>query len=49
MTDKYGIKEYLKEYKEALEGQPEQPGNQPVKPNAIEMLKAQAKLSKVKE
>jgi len=49
MTDKYGIKEFIEEYREALEQQPEQPGNQPVKPNILEGLLAKERLSKIKE
>ena len=47
MTEKYGVKEYIDEYREALEQQPEQAKPQG-KPNALEMLKAQAKLGKAK-
>ncbi|MCJ7759637.1 hypothetical protein MUP59_00640 [Candidatus Bathyarchaeota archaeon] len=48
MTTKYGIKEYLEEYKGALEQKPEvnQPQNQNAKPNALKELLAKAKLGK---
>jgi len=50
MTTKYGIKEFIEEYRKALEEQPEQAKPQG-KPNALEMLKSQAKLeaSKIKK
>lgn len=37
MTTKYGIKEYLEEYREALEGKPEVAQAQTKKPNLIEL------------
>ena len=42
MTTRYGIKEYLKEYREALEQKPEpsQTGTQAIaKPNRLQLLK----------
>jgi len=46
MKTKYGIKEYLEEYREALEQKPEQP-KQPTRPNFLEMLKTGGKLGKL--
>jgi len=37
--NKYGIKEYLEEYRQALEGQPEQTKPQG-KPNLLQMMRA---------
>jgi len=37
MKTKYGIKEYLEEYRVALEGQPEKPQG---KPNLLQMMRA---------
>jgi len=47
MTDKYGIKEYLKEYREALEQKPEQAKPQE-KPNLLETLKSKAGLNRIR-
>lgn len=46
MTTRYGIKEYLEEYRQALEQKPEVNQNQNVKPNAMKGLLAKAKLGK---
>lgn len=43
MKEKYGVKEYIEEYRQALEQKPEIPK---AKPNAIKELLAKAKLSK---
>ena len=47
MTDKYGIKEYLEEYREALEQKPEQVNPQG-KPNVLEILKSKAGLNRTR-
>lgn len=44
MTEKYGIKEYIEEYKEALEQEPAQ--DKTAKPNVLERLKAKAGLNR---
>lgn len=38
MKTKYGIKEYLEEYREALQQKPEMP--QPQRPNVMKLLRA---------
>ena len=45
MTNKYGIKEYLEEYRQALEQGPEQTKPQG-KPNVLEILKSKAGLKR---
>jgi len=45
MKTKYGIKEYLEEYRQALEQKPETPQGQPKgKPNLIELQRAAKQL-----
>ena len=46
MKIKYGIKEFLEEYKEALEQKPAVDST--ARPNALEMLKSKAGLNKVR-
>jgi len=45
MTEKYGIKEYLEEYRQALEGQPEQVKTKE-KPNILKMLRGKKEQGK---
>jgi len=48
MTEKYGVKEYLDEYKKILEQKPELPAEQSKtgKPNLIELLRAKKEQGK---
>jgi len=46
MTDRYDIKKYLEEYRQALEPQPEKP-KQPTRPNFLEMLRTGGKLGQL--
>jgi len=45
MTEKYGIKEYLEEYREVLEQKPEQAKPQG-KPNLLQMMRAKKEQGK---
>ena len=48
MTIKYGVKEYLEEYREALEGKPELSQAQTKKPNLLETLKSKTGLNRIR-